>query len=130
MKVRSDFVTNSSSSSFIIAKKYLDEDQLEAIRDHHDLASKMQMIQEDDYHMFPWIIEENDLYITGHVSMDNFSMYSFLQKIEVPMDKVSWGEYEFDIDDPDIDEDKKAENPEEPIDWRSLLHNKEVNYED
>lgn len=130
MKVRSDFVTNSSSSSFIIAKKYLDEDQLGAIRDHHDLAAKMQMIQEDDYHMFPWIIEENDLYITGHVSMDNFSMYSFLQKIEVPMDKVSWGEYEFDIDDPDIDEDKKAENPEEPIDWRSLLHNKEVNYED
>lgn len=58
MKVRSDFVTNSSSSSFIIAKKYLDEDQLEAIRDHHDLAAKMQMIQEDDYHMFPWIIEE------------------------------------------------------------------------
>lgn len=130
MKVRSDFVTNSSSSSFIIAKKYLDEDQLEAIRDHHDLAAKMQMIQEDDYHMFPWIIEENDLYITGHVSMDNFSMYSFLQKIEVPMDKVSWDEYEFDIDDPDIDEDKKTENPEELIHWRSLLHNKEISYED
>lgn len=130
MKVRFDFVTNSSSSSFIIAKKYLDGDQLEAIRDHHDLAAKMQMIQEDDYHMFPWIIEENDLYITGHVSMDNFSMYSFLQKIEVPMDKISWDEYEFDIDDPDIDEDKKAENSEETIDWRSLLHNKEVSYED
>lgn len=122
MKIRKDFVTNSSSSSFIIAKKYLDEDQMEAIRCHHDLAVKMKMINAQDSWQYPWTIEENDLYILGDVYMDNFSMYSFLQKIGVPMDRVSWDEYKFNIDDPGIADENKAEYDEETTDWRSLLH--------
>lgn len=43
MKVRQDFVTNSSSSSFIISKKCLDEDQVEAIRKHGLLGQKLHL---------------------------------------------------------------------------------------
>lgn len=41
MKIRKDFVTNSSSSSFIISKKYLTEEQLEAIRNHSKIGERL-----------------------------------------------------------------------------------------
>lgn len=41
MKVRRGFVTNSSSSSFIIAKKYLTKNQILAIRNHKLLGEKL-----------------------------------------------------------------------------------------
>lgn len=53
MKTRSDYVTNSSSSSFIISKKYLDEEQVEAIKNHRVLAERLGLDNFDD----PWDIE-------------------------------------------------------------------------
>lgn len=121
MKTRSDYVTNSSSSSFIISKKYLDEEQAEAIKNHRVLAERLGLDSFDD----PWDIEENDDYITGYTCMDNFDMYEFLEKIEVPSEKVHWDEFEFDLSDKIefLDEDVDADvNIDYDSNWRNLLH--------
>lgn len=95
MKVRRDFVTNSSSSSFLISKKHLDEDQLKAIREHYELGKKMGMV--DLKWDSPWDIEENDNFITGYTFMDNFNMYDFLNKIDVNDKDIKWGEFRVNL---------------------------------
>ena len=107
MKIRHDFVTNSSSSSFLISKKNLDEDQIEAIREHYELGKKMGMV--DLKWDSPWDIEENDNYITGYTFMDNFNMYKFLSDIDVEDKDIKWGEFRVDLSNI-----KK--------DWRHLLY--------
>lgn len=119
MKYRLDFVTNSSSSSFIIAKKYLDKDQINAINLHSELGEQLGL---DHYKDF-WTIDENETFISGYTYLDNFDFYDFLTKIDVDMDKVVWNDFPFDIyeyqeeeeqiEEPEIIEDKK--------DWREIL---------
>lgn len=113
MKVRRDFVTNSSSSSFLISKKFLDNDQIKAIRRHSTLGEQLGI----DYSEESWGIKESNDYISGYAWMDNFDMGEFLRKIDVNMDKVDWSEYAFDLPDEDETEDTNDE-----IDWRSLLY--------
>lgn len=88
MKVREDFVTNSSSSSFIINKRHLDADQLEAIRRHDEIGEALGL----EYATERWCIEENNKYIGGHTSMDNFDMYEFLEQIDVNMRYVDFSD--------------------------------------
>ena len=111
MKIRHDFVTNSSSSSFVIAKRRLDNDQILAINEHILLGKKMNMYY--CHSSDEWDIDENDEYIGGYTCQDNFSMYDFLNKIGVNPEVVHWGHsvWDDDIPDDDIDED-----------WRRLLH--------
>lgn len=119
MKVRNDFVTNSSSSSFIISKKNLDDDQLEAIKKHSILARKMGFYHYEE----EWHIEENDDFITCYTWMDNFDMLSFLENIDVNKRVVCWGEYPFNID---AYGDCTENMEENTVTWRDLLHeNKE-----
>lgn len=108
MKIRHDFVTNSSSSSFLISKKYLDDDQVKAIREHHKLGKKMGMV--NSWLDFPWEIKENDNFMHGYTDMDNFDMEEFLEQIDVDTNRVEWSEWRQDLP----EEDDK--------DWRTLLY--------
>lgn len=117
MKVRKDFVTNSSSSSFIISKRCLDEDQIEAIRNHGSLGEKLGLDCYDE----TWDISENDNYISGYTWMDNFDMDEFLERIDVERKNVNWSEYPFSL--PEDSKDKDIEIAiDEDSDWRKLLH--------
>lgn len=91
MKVRRDFVTNSSSSSFIINKCHLDRDQIEAIRRHSEIGAALGIKCADE----AWHIEENGRYIGGYTSMDNFDMREFLDKIDVNLRSVKF-DYEWE----------------------------------
>jgi hypothetical protein len=76
MKIRQGFVSNSSSCSFIIPKKFLTEEQLDLIRNH-------QTCGEEYAADWAWELEETDEVIKAETSMDNFDFLSYLDKIEV-----------------------------------------------
>ena len=111
MKVRRDYVTNSSSSSFVISKKHLDNDQILAINEHISLGNKLGMYNCNSYNA--WDIDENDEYIGGYTWQDNFSMFDFLDAIGVNSSIVHWG---YNIWDDNIPKDNIEQH------WRKILY--------
>jgi len=84
MKVRNGFVSNSSSSSFII-----NISDLTALQVYQILNNKeMEKVNQYD----KWQIEHDILTIRGYTSMNNYSMSDYLKKIGVHMDKIEWGD--------------------------------------
>lgn len=89
MKTRNGFVSNSSSSSFIISKNLLSEWQINAIKNHAtSLWFKRNGCESYDI----WDISEDNLFVYGSTDMDNFSMGEFLSAIGVDPNTISWGD--------------------------------------
>ena len=80
MKIRTGFVSNSSSSSFVIDKDKVSDYQRRMIYDHSGKAG------ED-----AWSIFETETKIHGSCFMDNFSMREWLIKVcEIKSEYIEW----------------------------------------
>lgn len=119
MKIRNGFVTNSSSSSFLISKKILDEDQIYAIRNHGEIGEELGLSYAED----AWGIDENDDYISGSTYMDNFDMAELLGILGISRSNIVWSDSCQSLipnDDLKMNPFNVDKVPEE--DWRQAVH--------
>lgn len=92
MKVCHSFISNSSSSSFIIPLNKLTPKQVEQIHDHYNEGVRLGIYEEDTWYNEgdSWEIKETQEYIAGLTPMDNFPMDEFLEAIGVPELTARW----------------------------------------
>jgi len=88
MKIKIEFITNSSSASFTIPKKYLTSEQVDLIKNHIRSSNNYIIHRGPQTEIFnsphdAWHIIETDDSIVGNTGMDNFDMLWFLRKIGV-----------------------------------------------
>lgn len=82
MKTRNGFVSNSSSSSFLLLKKYLTEDQINAILKYDETDLRLGNGSES------WHIKEDEDVIRGFTIMDNYILYNMIREMNPPMKAI------------------------------------------
>jgi len=95
MKIKVDHITNSSSASFTILKKYLSQYQMDLILNHIEESHQFIIHRGPQTEIYnspgdAWQITETDDTIEGWTSMDNFDMSWFLEKIGVEGRFIEW----------------------------------------
>lgn len=81
MKIRSGFVSNSSSSSFVISKNDITYAEGQKLLNYENSSSES------------WSFYENDDTIGGFTIMDNNGLWEYLESINFPIDKIRTKEY-------------------------------------
>jgi len=96
MKIKVDFITNSSSASFTILRSNLNAFQELLIVDHIEAAALLQHKNPETY-KFDWISKQDawsitvtDTHVEGWTSMDNFDMLALLKHIGVPDEHIEY----------------------------------------
>jgi hypothetical protein len=84
MKIRMGFVSNSSSSSFVISIDDLTYSQEQGILFHGRVVNN-----KDD----EWVVYRSGTLIEGYTFMDNFDMHHYLTiDLSIPENVITWGE--------------------------------------
>lgn len=87
MKHRTDFVTNSSSASFIIQRADITDPQLFLIVNYRELSQQLGL--DYDY----WNIDYDDESVSGFTTMENEDMMYLLTKhIGISRHVIEWGD--------------------------------------
>jgi hypothetical protein len=89
MKVRTGFVSNSSSSSFVLPKEFISEEMLCALKAH--CSSSVGMYQDS------WDVSSDDWKVYGYTTMRNNTpgegegdLKDWMEKNGFPMHKIKW----------------------------------------
>ncbi len=83
MKIRNNFVSNSSSCSFIICKKLLEKKQIEKIRNWYKKISKTVYV--DDLGI---CFDETELYISGTIGYVKDEIFSFCEDNDININNI------------------------------------------
>jgi hypothetical protein len=85
VKIRTGFVSNSSSASFVVSRSALTETQIALIKNHGKVAKILFPLDwNNEYNgVDAWEITETGSEIRGFTTMDNFDMGRFLDLIGV-----------------------------------------------